>query len=370
MGEGRRLVPASLSTQSRYTECEEMVNLTTSSERETAPTRESSPPKNRVWDFFGDGVKRAWEIDPQVVEQHLEKTTTERKTASGVFFYGFRYYQPTTGRWLSRDPIGEVGGVNLYGFVGNDGVNKLDYLGLAKRSVELDVGMISWIEPFSYDPTDIMDEFNEYFEAATGGQMNMGRAAAVNIALNELGISANPGNPPAKFDGTNAGKEHRGWFTAKVKFTCEDGSLADIEVLEEERDPGYTPIRPTLHSTNVRYSKAEEGIFRISKSRTPIEVGGVSITHTARVGGIGARIGRLLSGSGIPYIVRSIDITIDCSDCTYDVNYKGSHFPSHAGYFDGAKVGSQSQSGLAEFLYTGEKNWARTTEFHEKPGKF
>lgn len=34
-----------------------------------------------------------------------------------------------TGRWISRDPIGERGGVNLYAFVGNDGVNDLDILG-------------------------------------------------------------------------------------------------------------------------------------------------------------------------------------------------------------------------------------------------
>jgi hypothetical protein len=33
------------------------------------------------------------------------------------------------GRWLSRDPIGEDGGVNLYAFVGNDGVNGWDHLG-------------------------------------------------------------------------------------------------------------------------------------------------------------------------------------------------------------------------------------------------
>jgi uncharacterized small protein (DUF1192 family) len=43
--------------------------------------------------------------------------------------YGYRYYDPVTGRWPSRDPIGEKGGVNLYGFVGNDGVNKWDNLG-------------------------------------------------------------------------------------------------------------------------------------------------------------------------------------------------------------------------------------------------
>jgi uncharacterized protein RhaS with RHS repeats len=44
--------------------------------------------------------------------------------------YGFRYYDPETGRWPNRDPIEEEGGYNLYGFVGNDGVNNLDNRGL------------------------------------------------------------------------------------------------------------------------------------------------------------------------------------------------------------------------------------------------
>jgi hypothetical protein len=45
--------------------------------------------------------------------------------------YGYRYYDPVTGRWPSRDPIEERGGVNLYAFVGNNGVNKSDVLGLS-----------------------------------------------------------------------------------------------------------------------------------------------------------------------------------------------------------------------------------------------
>lgn len=40
------------------------------------------------------------------------------------------FYNPETGRFLSRDPIEERGGENLYGFVRNDGVNKWDLLGL------------------------------------------------------------------------------------------------------------------------------------------------------------------------------------------------------------------------------------------------
>ena len=44
--------------------------------------------------------------------------------------YGYRYYDPVTGRWPARDPLGELGGLNLYGFVQNDGVNLWDILGL------------------------------------------------------------------------------------------------------------------------------------------------------------------------------------------------------------------------------------------------
>jgi len=57
-------------------------------------------------------------------------STRQFDTETGLIYYGFRYYSPDLGRWMSRDPIGELGGVNLYGFVGNDPVNGFDVLGL------------------------------------------------------------------------------------------------------------------------------------------------------------------------------------------------------------------------------------------------
>jgi RHS repeat-associated protein len=50
-------------------------------------------------------------------------------TASGFYYYGYRYYSPDTGRWISRDPIGERGGVNLYCMCKNLPVLRWDYLG-------------------------------------------------------------------------------------------------------------------------------------------------------------------------------------------------------------------------------------------------
>jgi RHS repeat-associated protein len=49
---------------------------------------------------------------------------------TGLYYYGYRYYSPRLGRWLSRDPIGERGGWNLMAFVGNRSVNRHDRLGL------------------------------------------------------------------------------------------------------------------------------------------------------------------------------------------------------------------------------------------------
>ena len=58
---------------------------------------------------------------------------------TGLLYYGYRYYDPVTGRWPSRDPIEEKGGINLYGFVGNNGVNRWDLLGLKKINLKYSI---------------------------------------------------------------------------------------------------------------------------------------------------------------------------------------------------------------------------------------
>gem|GEM_PF-6710147 len=47
-----------------------------------------------------------------------------------LVYYGHRFYSPNTGRWLSRDPVEERGGRNLFAHANNDNVNNIDFLGL------------------------------------------------------------------------------------------------------------------------------------------------------------------------------------------------------------------------------------------------
>jgi RHS repeat-associated protein len=45
---------------------------------------------------------------------------------SDLVYYGYRYYNPSTGRWPSKDPFQEQGGLNLYAFVGNNLISQID----------------------------------------------------------------------------------------------------------------------------------------------------------------------------------------------------------------------------------------------------
>lgn len=116
----------------------------------TSPTAPTSPvPDWRSGDHPGPGEddfppengptsppKRPGPQNPQNPRNPFASNALQQNTdpaGSGhVTYYAYRYYDPVTGRWPSRDPIGENGGLNLYGFVGNDVSGSIDVLGLEK----------------------------------------------------------------------------------------------------------------------------------------------------------------------------------------------------------------------------------------------
>lgn len=59
----------------------------------------------------------------------------KERDASGLYYYGFRYYAPWLQRWINPDPAGDVDGLNRFCMVGNSPVRRVDVQGLLADDV-------------------------------------------------------------------------------------------------------------------------------------------------------------------------------------------------------------------------------------------
>lgn len=82
------------------------------------------------YDAFGNIIRQTGNM-----EFAYRFSTKPYDALTGLYYYNYRDYDPVAGRWLTRDPIGEKGGINLYA-VNNDLINTYDYLGLAIKESE------------------------------------------------------------------------------------------------------------------------------------------------------------------------------------------------------------------------------------------
>ncbi len=86
------------------------------------------------YDAFG-----ALLASPGPVTQPYTFTGREFDAETGLYYYRARFYDPTAGRFVQEDPIGFAGGdTNLYGYVLNDPVNRIDPSGLSAVFINID----------------------------------------------------------------------------------------------------------------------------------------------------------------------------------------------------------------------------------------
>jgi RHS repeat-associated protein len=91
---------------------------------ENCTTQNFRRPQNAYGDFFVQAKNRGPARKNRVLSsKYLDDST-------GWYYYGYRYYSPELGRWANRDPIGEGGGLNVYGFAVNRVLNAIDPVGL------------------------------------------------------------------------------------------------------------------------------------------------------------------------------------------------------------------------------------------------
>jgi RHS repeat-associated protein len=98
-------------------------------------------------------------------ENLFQFSSKDRDLFTGCYYYGYRWYDAVTGRWLSRDPLEEGGGMNVYEAVSNNLVNGIDTLGLFDGPGHFDtpytVGIALGMSP---DSAERMAYLSEYFD--------------------------------------------------------------------------------------------------------------------------------------------------------------------------------------------------------------
>jgi RHS repeat-associated protein len=115
------------------------------------------------YDAYGNPIQSSGSAAPDVryAKMFYEQT-------SGLYLTRYRAYDPQTGRWLSKDPLGNAGGTNLYAYVNGNPITNIDPLGLDACSCS---------KPNNFTQASI--SAGASFYAALGFDVNLGLGVSV-----------------------------------------------------------------------------------------------------------------------------------------------------------------------------------------------
>ena len=206
-----------------------------------------------------------------------------------LYYYGYRYYNPASTKWLSRDPLGEEGGINLTAFCRNDPVNFVDPKGDRAYGKDF-VGPLSpydWRdEKYSQEKVDQVyavlaarDRHIYNTGLANTKEIRMSNRAILEQLLGvPVDVAWNPTFTRAGIETARAGKalREREWRWKSVGLLGKAtggiiqgggvvlvlaGAVADVAVAAAEKVPIVRRMEPThIHSMHL-YKKALQHVM-------------------------------------------------------------------------------------------------------------
>lgn len=109
----------------------------------------------------------SWRAARNVLEANYRtlRYSGKERDASGLYYYGQRYYAPWLQRWISPDPAGTADGLNLYCMVGNNPVRFADYQGLGRDDLANVPIVLDYYDRFSAKTVSMTDASRQFTEA-------------------------------------------------------------------------------------------------------------------------------------------------------------------------------------------------------------
>jgi insecticidal toxin complex protein TccC len=88
--------------------------------------------------YYPFGGTACWAGKSALVAQYKTmRYSGKERDATGLYYYGYRYYVPWLQRWICPDPAGNIDGLNVYQMVGNNPVSFYDWQGTLKIPVDI-----------------------------------------------------------------------------------------------------------------------------------------------------------------------------------------------------------------------------------------
>ena len=170
---------------------------------------------------------------------------------TGLYYFGYRFFDSLTGRWLSRDPLAENGGVNLYTFCGNDPVNGVDGLGLVGESL--------WYDRLGIWAGNKVDIAKDYY----ANNLPWVISGILNTAID---IVSGPAHIPSAIGHLGEGT---GCFSADPNWRNAGGVVSDVFVVGSVLAVTASAL-PSLSGSVVVASPAEKNLTVIAQDGTTI----------------------------------------------------------------------------------------------------
>lgn len=210
------------------------------------------------YDAFGQTLR---ESGTYAASNPFRFSTKYTDIETGLVYYGLRYYSPTLGRFINKDPIEEQGGLNLYGFCHNNAINKWDYLGM-------DV-------PDWFDGSEADYNLWKNYGPSHGGSDTDG---SMNDVMMEAFSGDLAGNMGARYYGrSDSGSSFSDIYTTRVgSVTLNDGTTVRLPAGSTMQDfePGGN------FSNGLNLTENNSGGYTASAAKDPTDVLGTFLVHT------------------------------------------------------------------------------------------